>query len=225
MRTKLIFFISGVILFASFVGFSKYVKAGNLKSTDFDATIRIQNHISSRFDEMMADGAILADPFVSSALVMIITGIAFVRIRGKRKLLVAAIPVAFVVLTLIEIYGKNFVPHPGPPFFMVKHPTTIFPEFTVIQPYSYPSGHTARITFLGVVLLSFIIKRLGKPTISLIKKNPGLLLGAVLIVAYIIFIGVSRIYLGHHWLSDIIGGTLLGSAFGAFSISLIYLIN
>ncbi len=221
MRTKLIFFISGVFLFASFVGFSKYVKAGNLKNTDFDATIRIQNHISSRFDEIMADGAVLADPIVSSVFVILITGIVFVRARGKQKLLVSAIPIAFVVLTLLEVYGKNFVPHPGPPFFMVKHPTTIFPEFTVIQPFSYPSGHTARITFLGVVLLSFIIKRLGKPTISLIRKNSALLLGVVLIVAYIFFIAVSRIYLGHHWLSDIIGGLLLGSAFAVISAGIL----
>lgn len=213
------FLIISVVLFLTFVFFSKYVKAGHLKLVDFDTTIRVQNHIPVRLDEFMADGAILADPLVSTLLVLLVTGVVFVRGRGKRRFLALGIPLAFAVLTLIEIYGKNFVPHPGPPFFMVKHPTTIFPEFTVIQPYSYPSGHMARITFLGVVLLSLAIKRFGNLTISLIKKKPGLVLGAVFIVGYIIFIAVSRIYLGHHWLSDILGGAFLGASAGLVALS------
>lgn len=209
---RIVFLILSIFFLLVFAGFSKYVKAGYFKSIDFDTTVKIQNKIPARFDEIMADGAVLADPFVSTALVLLVSAIVFVRGRGKRKLLAIGIPLAFVALTLIEIYGKNFVPHPGPPFFMVKHPTTIFPEFTIIQPYSYPSGHTARIAFLAVVLSFLTIKQFIKSP----KLNKGLLIGLGLGL-YVAFIAISRIYLGHHWLSDILGGVSLGGAFGLLS--------
>lgn len=204
---KLKFIISGILLLVVFALFSKYVKAGHLRNTDFATTIRIQNHIPSRFDEFMADGAIFADPIVSTGLVLLVTGVAFIRIKGKRKLLVAVIPLSFAALTILEVYGKNFVPHPGPPFFLIKHPTTIFPEFTVIQPFSYPSGHMARITFLGVITLFLTMKQFSN--LAILRKRLWIL---VAVIIYMAFIGISRIYLGHHWFSDILGGALLGAS-------------
>lgn len=206
MKKKSSIFIIGLSLLIGFVFFSRWVKHGALTNIDFNTTVRLQDKIPVRFDELMADGAIFADPFVSSGLVLLVTGIMFLRLRGKRKVLAFLIPFAFAALTLIEMYGKNFVPHPGPPFFMVKHPTTIFPEFTIIQPYSYPSGHMARITFLALIYVSLITYHLSQ------KRKKVLLLIVSLITGYVLFIGISRIYLGHHWLSDIIGGGLLGAS-------------
>lgn len=68
--------------------------------------------------------------------------------------------------------------------------------------YSFPSGHTMiSITFYGL-LIYFINK-------SNIKKTTKILLSIILGIL-ILLIGLSRIYLGVHYFSDVIGGLLWG---------------
>lgn len=204
-QKRILLFIS-IGLLASFYLFSKQVKHGYLKQADFDTTVRIQDKISPRLDQLMDDGAILADGIVSSVAVLGIAAWVFFRWKKNGIWLGAlAIPLAFFVLGILEIYGKNILPHPGPPFFMIKQPTTIFPKFHVVQPYSYPSGHAARITFIGVIAGAIVAKRFA----SMPQKKKLLIF---LIAGYCVFVWVSRIYLGHHWLSDILGGILVGGA-------------
>lgn len=215
MKQRIYIFMIAAVLLLGFMLFSREVKHGYLKSTDFDVTVKIQNKLSARYDQIMDDGAILIDPIVSSIIVLGLTGWTFMNVKGKRKIFAVSIPLAFMLLTLIEIYGKNFVPHPGPPFFMIKQPTTIFPQFHVVQPYSYPSGHAARATFIGI-LVSGVMYRVSR---KVSDRKRFWMLGAI--AGYVIFIYVSRVYLGHHWLSDIIGGALLGGGFALFPLALL----
>jgi undecaprenyl-diphosphatase len=72
-----------------------------------------------------------------------------------------------------------------------------------INSYSFPSGHVMFYTgFFGFVWFL---------TFTLLKKSRlrSLLLGIISVL--IIFIGLSRIYLGEHWTSDVVGAYLLGS--------------
>ena len=73
--------------------------------------------------------------------------------------------------------------------------------------YSFPSGHAmASLAFYG--LLIYITKRL-------VKNKYLKILLITINIAIIILIGVSRIYLGVHYLSDVLTG---------YSISIIYLL-
>lgn len=66
--------------------------------------------------------------------------------------------------------------------------------------YSYPSGH-AMISVLFFGTLSYIISKSDIKYKKVIRWFLGI---------FIILIGISRIYLGVHYASDIIGGYLLG---------------
>lgn len=75
---------------------------------------------------------------------------------------------------------------------------TILPLVTE-KSYSYPSGHT-----MSVVILICIISRLIK---NEFKHHEYLI--NIFSILLILLVGLSRIYLGVHYFSDIIGGILL----------------
>jgi len=194
----------------TFYVFSHGVKHGFLKQTDFDTTVRLQNHIPARFDEIWEDLAFFVTPVPSIFFVGLLTIAAFANKKIRLRALI--IPILFGALAMGELYGKSVVHHPAPPFFMIKNPTTIFPQFYVNEQYSYPSGHTARAVFLAIVLWSLTIQQCTMKKRFLIGAGLGLYVGLV---------ALGRIYLGHHWLSDVIGGGLLGigMAFGCYFLT------
>lgn len=75
--------------------------------------------------------------------------------------------------------------------------------FQTLNSYSFPSGHVMfYTTFLGFLLyLTFLL---------LNRSTPRRLLSTILGV-FIFLVGLSRMYLGEHWASDVLGGYLLGS--------------
>jgi membrane-associated phospholipid phosphatase len=70
--------------------------------------------------------------------------------------------------------------------------------------YSFPSGHSMG-SFIFYGSLAYVI-------IHLAHKNSWKWIGCILNGLFIIMIGVSRIYLGVHYPSDIVGGFLAGAA-------------
>lgn len=186
----------GLALLLIFTIFSRQVRTGSFQSIDFDTTVRVQNFIAKldiqRLEGLLEDIGVLASPLIS----VIVVGVLIFWTRSLPKAIF--ILFAFGLMILAEIYGKSAVHHPAPPFFLLKNPTTIFPTYHVWEQFSYPSGHAARAVFLSLIAFFLFKKRLWV----------GIAMGV-----YVGLIVLSRIYLGHHWLSDVVGGVLLGSGF------------
>ena len=82
------------------------------------------------------------------------------------------------------------------------------PLVEAVPPYessaSFPSGHALNaIVITGILVYS---------TQLIVRTNRARWLTVVVGGAYAIAIGLSRVYLGHHWLSDVVGAWLLGLA-------------
>ncbi len=104
--------------------------------------------------------------------------------------------VAAAFSTGIDVLVKDLVQRPRPVSSLVH-------VFAAITSYSFPSGHVMFYSvFFGFV--GFLVFTLLKP--SLKRSLLLALLGSL-----IALIGVSRIYLGEHWASDVLGAYLLGS--------------
>ena len=75
--------------------------------------------------------------------------------------------------------------------------------FFQLSDYSFPSGHTAQYTALFgfAFFLVYVLARRSAWRTALLA----------LLALPIVLIGVSRMYLGQHWLSDVLGGYALGT--------------
>jgi undecaprenyl-diphosphatase len=85
--------------------------------------------------------------------------------------------------------------------FQRERPDTLYVQNMIIKSYSFPSGHA----FIGAVfygLIGYVLFRYA--------PQPWNGIGAIAMFLLAILIGVSRIFLGAHFPSDVLAGWLLG---------------
>jgi len=201
---KLTYLFAGAGLFLLFVGFSFLVHKNLFTQFDFNTTVRLQDHLPRKVDTPFSFLSYIGD-FEITAIILII----FLALR--RKINGIFIFLSFAFFHAFELYGKTFVNHLPPPHFMLRtERISNFPQFYVSAENSYPSGHGARALFITTILAIFTWKN------NKISSTQKLIIYSFLILYDLIML-TSRIYLGEHWISDIIGGSILGASFAIFS--------
>ena len=131
--------------------------------------------------------------FLGSALsIILLTVLLIIVVKGKRNKILILINV--IVTTLLNQLLKNA--------FQRRRPIDSIIEESG---YSFPSGHS----MVSMAFYGFLIYLVYKSNI----KYKGLIVG--LLSVLIVLIGISRIYLGVHYPTDVIGG---------FTLSLSYLL-
>ncbi len=208
MKTKLL--LISIVFIGLFTDFSYNVAKEKWTKVDFDTTVKIQDHISRKFDKYFSYFSLLGSAEVTVSFCVIMAFVSLVKFRlggvlGWLMILPASAG---------EVFGKLVLFHPGPPVFLHRSvlPTNL-PSFYVHTDFSYPSGHMTRTIFIITVFICIVIFQSKKPFFKFVS------ISSLICLAFLM--GLTRVYLGEHWLSDVIGGSILGVGVAFFSSILI----
>jgi membrane-associated phospholipid phosphatase len=200
LRTRVFTLVAASAL-AVFAVLAALVEAGMTAEPDLAGSLAVQHLATPWVAALM--GGVSALGFPPLSVYLVIGVVALFWLAGYRTESAFAIVASASAILTQAI--KTIVERPRPAPDLVR----------VIQDapgYSFPSGHTLfYTTFFGFI---------GYAAYALLK--PGHLRTAVLWVcgALIVLVGPSRIWLGHHWPSDVLASYALGLAYLIFLVQL-----
>jgi len=160
--------------------------------TAFDASF---HNLVMRYASEMTSKVMRAITFLGSTvfIVALCAVVFFGLILKKRKAQGYSIASILIVSTLINNVIKLIIRRPRPEYISV-----------IEHSFSYPSGHTMASTTLYGFIIYLILK-------SDFPKRYKVIYSCALGLL-ILLVGLSRIYLGAHFFSDVFGGMLLSAA-------------
>lgn len=185
-KIEILAIILPIILFILIVLFFEAGKATSIETSFYNETTE---HMSPVITSIMKIITHMGD-----SLIVCLVGLGlFIIPHMKRKV---AIPVSITIVTsaVLNVILKNFFARQRPDILRLMNETD----------YSFPSGHAMINMALYTMLALLVMKYIKNKTIKFL-----LLLYCITIP---ILIGISRVYLGVHYITDVIGGWSIGFA-------------
>ncbi|MGV8846156.1 phosphatase PAP2 family protein [Tessaracoccus sp.] len=143
-------------------------------------------------------GGPVASPIIAGIVVI------WLCIRWRSWLPVTLMLAAALGSLTVTVVGKNYIDRVRPPHEFAIPPFETSPSF--------PSGHALNAVVVGGVVAYLLWRRFE-------GRRRARVVVVVLAAIYALAMGLSRVYLGHHWLTDVITGWLLGVAWLAAVIT------
>ena len=162
-------------------------------ATDHAVATGVTEAHSGTLNTTMRLITLLGNRWIIGSLLLLVA--AWVMRSGRCRMPVAVMAGAFVINPVLEALLKGLVGRNRPEIAQLVNGAG--PAF--------PSGHVlATVGFYGILAV-FIWRSTSRRSVAV-----GSLTAAAVVIA---LVGFSRIYLGVHWLTDVVGGFLVGSVF------------
>lgn len=145
-------------------------------------------------DRVMTDFTHLGGPTGMTIIAAVITALLVWRWRSWTPLVLMLIAVAGSLL--LTTVGKDVIGRMRPPHVDAVPPYESSPSF--------PSGHALNSTVIAGLVAYLILLRLSSTLARVVTL--------VLASGWAVAIGLSRVFLGHHWLTDVMFGWVVGLA-------------
>ena len=185
-KNKVLKYCSAIILLVMFISLLLLINNGYM--TNFDNYIyRIVFKLYSPFSTTFFKIITFFGSTLFIVLLVILLLIVWKKSRGGLKL-----GIVVIVSTLVNNLVKVIIRRPRPQVLRLVEENT----------FSFPSGHTMAVTTVVGFLIYYIWNY--KKELSKNKK----IIYTTLLVLYDLLVIISRVYLGAHFASDVIGGVI-----------------
>jgi membrane-associated phospholipid phosphatase len=183
-----------LVLTVLFVSLCSLVRSEGMLHWDSGVTRGIQRSRSSAFDAGATALTLLGN---GPSLVVIVATAAIAQAQAGRKraaLLSALTLLGFPLNLWLKMWIGRSRPH-----------NSIVDVILPAPGLSFPSGHAmiSTMVFGTLAMLAWV----------LVKQPKQRVLGTAVLASLPLLIGLSRVYLGAHWLSDVVGGWAFGLGF------------
>ncbi|QNK52592.1 phosphatase PAP2 family protein [Dermacoccus sp. PAMC28757] len=200
----LVLLVCAVVLFVGLAGGAEVYEGvrerGDLARFDQPVLDWAVSHRSGRLDSAITAFTHLGGPvYFPIILVLLLAVFTWLR-RTASPFLVLALGLGSALA--FTAAGKDITARSRPPRALAVPPYESSPSF--------PSGHTVTATVTAVLVAYLVFLTAHSRRVRTVA--------VVLCSLWALLMGLSRVFLGHHWLTDVMAGWCLGLAWGALVI-------